>query len=380
MLEFTPELVPRGLYHVGDRIFNSKLQALLHADSIAQSPRWDFHDTWFSKFDWTQEPSESLDYLYAQRCRQIRDKYDYLIMHYSGGSDSHNMLTVFYENHVHIDEILVAFPIKYFETQTVASLSRSARDSQNEWFHVVKPDLAWIAKNLPQTKITIYDYTDDMLEFNVDQDWIMHAGEHINPNITNRIHRYDQVNNRNIYDRFRVGHLYGIDKPLVFHHEGQWYLSFLDSMLAIACSQKPVYDKHTHINVEYFYWSPDLPALLIKQAHMMKHYYDAHPDQKYLASFKKKTLKEKELERDLARTVVYPRWRREVFQTYKASSMFFKDFDLWFFDHAKESSQARWYEGLNFMLDNLDKKWVNYNKQGVPSGLAGFYSKWHRFA
>lgn len=380
MIEFAPELVPRGLYHVGDKIFNSKLQALLYSDQTGSIPRWDFHDDWFSKFDWTIEPDQTLESLYAMRCQQIRDKYDYLVLHYSGGSDSHNMLTFFYLNNIHVDEILVAWPISYFENHTKPGLDKSAAHSHNEWFHVVKPDLEWIRKNLPKTKITLYDYTDDMVNFNVDQDWILHAGEHINPNITNRIQRYYQISDINLYDRHKIGHLYGIDKPLVFKEGSNWYLSFLDSMIGIQASHKPIFDRHTHINVEFFYWSPDLPLLLIKQAHMIKKYYDLHPESLHLATFKKKTLALKEQERDLSRSVVYPHWRKSIFQTHKASNMFYKEFDSWFFQHATDSAKSRWHEGLDFLIGSLDKKWISHDKNGVPSGLAGFYSQWHRFA
>lgn len=375
---FVPELVPRGVYHVGDRVFHSKIQALIYAQANNLHPHWDFHDQWFSKFDWSKEPSQPLDYFYTLRCHQLRDEYDYLVLHYSGGSDSHNMLTFFYKNAIHVDEIIIALPITYYEKHTSMSNSREARDSHNEWFHVIKPDIKWITENLPKTKLTLYDYTVDMINFDVDQDWILHAGEHINPNITNRINRYYRVESIDIYDKHKVGHVYGIDKPLVFQHQDHWYLAFLDSMLSIQSSSKPVFDKHDHVHVEYFYWTPNLPELLIKQAHLVKSYYEHHPDLVYLASFKHKSPSNKEMERNLSRSVVYPYWRQNTFQTQKASNSFFKEFDLWFFDHATESSRARWYEGFNFLTNNIQSRWLNLDAQNRPSGLVGFYSKWHR--
>lgn len=379
-IEFTPELIPRGVYHVGDQVFNSKLKALVAADATGHQPRWDFHDNWFERFDWTQEPEQSLDYWYRLRCQQIRDKYDYIVLHYSGGSDSHNMLTYFYLNGIHVDEIITSFPIEYFEKCTTPDNSTAAKDNYNEWFHVVKPDLAWIAKHMPRTKITTYDYTQDMINFNVDQDWVYHAGEHINPNIVNRIRRYDAIQTVTVYDRYRVGHVYGIDKPLVYKKDDGWYTGFLDGVLSVQSSVKPVEDGHTHISVEYFYWSPDLPQMLIKQAHQVKKLYEMRPHLQHLATMKKKTPEERELERDLSREAVYPHWRREIFQNRKASVMFFKEFDLWFFEHASESAKARWYEGYNFMLKSINQKWVIFDKNGTPSNLMGFYSKMYKIA
>jgi hypothetical protein len=378
--EFIPELIPRGVYHVGDQVYYNKVKALEAADNTGQHPRWDFHDDWFGRFDWTQEPEQSLDFWYSMRCQQIRDKYDYLVLHYSGGSDSHNMLNYFYRNKIHIDEVLTALPISYFEKCKSPDTSTLAKDSHNEWFHVVKPDLAWIAKHMPKTKITTYDYTDDMINFNVDQDWIYHAGEHINPNIANRIQRYYKIDTSNVYDKYRVGHVYGIDKPLVFRRDDGWYTAFLDSVISVQSSVKPVVDNHTHISVEYFYWSPDLPQMLIKQAHMVKKLYDLKPHLAHLATFKKKNPDERELERDLSREAVYPYWRREIFQNRKPSGSFFKEFDQWFFEQATESAKACWWEGFNFLISSIDKKWINYDANGNINSLTGFYSKMHRIA
>ena len=67
-----------------------------------------FHDDYFSQFDWTKEPQQSLKELYKQRAIQLRDKYDYLILSYSGGSDSHQALETFLNNNIFIDEIFIS--------------------------------------------------------------------------------------------------------------------------------------------------------------------------------------------------------------------------------------------------------------------------------
>ena len=111
-----PEPLRRGIYDVGSENFStSKILALQQADKTNQPVTWHFHDQAFSKFNWLVEPPGSLEYYYSQRCQQIRDKYDYLILYYSGGADSHNILTSFWKNKIHIDEIFVAFPVKYPE-------------------------------------------------------------------------------------------------------------------------------------------------------------------------------------------------------------------------------------------------------------------------
>lgn len=371
------ELVPRGFYTVNGQRFNDKIQALMQGDATGHHPTWNFHDEHFSTYNWHQEPDQSLEFWYTHRCRQIRDKYQHVVLHFSGGSDSHNILTNFYKNNIHLDEILVAGPIEYYEKFTAATASRESRDLHNEWFHVIKPDLSWIANHMPRTKITIYDYTKDMLEFVVDQDWITHVGEHFNPNVVNRINRYTAID-QNLYDHQQVGHVYGIDKPMVFMTDGAWYFAFLDSILSIQSSNKSVFEGHDHVNVENFYWSPDCPELLIKQAHTVKRYFENNPQFLHLATFKKKSLEERELYQNLVRNIIYPYWRRDIFQNKKSNNVFFKDFDQWFFDMATDSAKSRWWDGYNYVMKSVDQKWINRDESGTPTGLVGFWSKWHK--
>lgn len=348
-------------------------------DRSGLHPTWEFHDEVFSRFDWTTEPSEDISDLYTMRCQQIRDRYDHVVLHYSGGSDSHNILSHFVKNNIFIDEILVSVPEQYWEKHTVPDFSREGRDIHNEWHHVIKPDLAWISANLPHTRITIYDHTQDMLDFKVDQDWILYAGEHFNPNIVSRINRYMAID-RDLYDSKRVGHVYGVDKPQVFCHEGTWYFAFLDTILSIQSSTKSTFDKHDHIMVENFYWSPDMPKILIKQAHMVRRYFLQHPELTHLATHLRRSGEHKALYQDIIREVIYPYWRREIFQVQKCKSVVKKECDQWFFDFATPAAINRWQEGLAFLLGNVGLHWFDLAADGSPAHLRGMWSRWYRIA
>ena len=78
---------------------------------------WIFHDDAFSKYPWHIEPEASLDQLYDARARQLREKYDYVVLSYSGGSDTHNILESFIRQGLHIDEIVT----NHMTTATQAS-------------------------------------------------------------------------------------------------------------------------------------------------------------------------------------------------------------------------------------------------------------------
>jgi len=65
-----------------------------------------FH-TVFDEANWQVDPQESLVSLCDKRAWQIRNSYDYIILYFSGGSDSITMLNAFIRNRIDIDEIVV---------------------------------------------------------------------------------------------------------------------------------------------------------------------------------------------------------------------------------------------------------------------------------
>jgi hypothetical protein len=96
-----PEYTKHGYYLVDGIKTFSKFEAWQHARDAgisSESIRFDFNSDLFSTIDWSIEPSESLDKLYANRARQLREKYDYIVLVYSGGIDSHVALQSFLKN------------------------------------------------------------------------------------------------------------------------------------------------------------------------------------------------------------------------------------------------------------------------------------------
>jgi hypothetical protein len=77
-----------GCYRVGDLKFYSKLQAIEYMQKTGVHLHWDFNEAVFSSYDWTMEPQETILELYRQRAQQLRDRYDYIALFWSGGADS----------------------------------------------------------------------------------------------------------------------------------------------------------------------------------------------------------------------------------------------------------------------------------------------------
>jgi hypothetical protein len=133
--------------------YNETKQYATQLEAAAFCPDCNFyyHDITFSNTNWTIEPPVSLSELYKQRAQQIRDENQYIILCYSGGYDSSNILHTFYKNNIHIDEILV-----------VGAFSQdhqfgSDANHNGEIYENVIPTLNTL--NLKYTKITFFDYT-----------------------------------------------------------------------------------------------------------------------------------------------------------------------------------------------------------------------------
>ena len=135
-----------------------------------------FNDKEFSKMSWHIEPTKSLKELYKKRAEQIRHDYDYIILAYSGGIDSHNILETFYFNKILIDEILMVGSFSQDKT-------KGSDDNHNgEIYHMAYPTVTSTMK-LPNTKITTFDYTElfsNIENFslikNYGSDWIKEMG------------------------------------------------------------------------------------------------------------------------------------------------------------------------------------------------------------
>ena len=92
-----------GYYNVGDLFFRNKSAALTYASRTNQSITWDFNFDIFKAQSTKPRLNISLGELYRQRAQQIRDTYDYVILSYSGGSDSDTILKAFVDNNILLD-------------------------------------------------------------------------------------------------------------------------------------------------------------------------------------------------------------------------------------------------------------------------------------
>lgn len=366
-----------GFYQFGENKFHNKVVALIEGTKQNQYPEWNFNKAVFDHYNWAIEPTINIRELYRIRAQQLRDQYDYIRLEVSGGGDSTTVAYSFINNGIHLDEVVFRYPKTGEKNVTDDPFNTKPENTLSEFKYAAKPLLDWIAVHSPRTKITMHDYSEDMLASKHDESWVYTTRDYFQPGHPFKF-TVDAVDDhkRTLNRDHRVCILYGIDKPKVCIKDSKWYLYFMDIQ---ANSANPVIGEYTNVTNEYFYWSPDLPELLCKQAHMIKNWFNLESN-KYLQhlvrwpnySFAQRTTFE-----HIIKPLLYPDYDPTTFQTSKPTNSFYNEMDFWFYTNFQETHAYRvWQAGLKHLVDNIDAKYFNY-ELGRPVGLVGFISPFY---
>lgn len=261
-----------GCWIVNGIPFKNKFEALFYANQVgAVGPSFYFHDHIWQNFDRRLLGKVPLTTLYKERAQQLRDKYNYLVLHYSGGSDSHNILDTFLTNNIKLDEVYVrwAKPLIDGKFYTPNPHDLSAKNGASEWDFTIKPVLDKLKSSNPEIKINVVDFTDKFNKsYSVEtiENRIVEMGMYRGA-LGSVAQRLDQSYERNITDSksSNIGHIFGVEKPLVLQEKNTIYMYFHDSMIENALMPNLMEEE----SVELFYWTPDMPLLPMEQAYQV---------------------------------------------------------------------------------------------------------------
>jgi hypothetical protein len=363
-----------GYYTVNSIEFDSKIKACIYAESVNQDVKWHFNNEVFDNYPWHIEPLESLDKLYDIRTQQLRDEYDYIMISYSGGADSQNIVESFLRQGLHIDELVINTMEKANKPFTVIDPSnKDPKNAAAEHYLQTIPRLKEIEKRSPKTKITILDMTDYLFESWLsagDASWIEDKREGLNPlNVTrfNYIH-FSEV--RKQFDKSKkLALILGVEKPRTFiHTNNKFYIRFADRATNIITIENHIKDYDNAV-VEYFYWAPESAPIIAKQAHIIKRWLELNPDKQQYWFHKNLTadIYRHVHEREL-RPLIYSTWDNSWWQADKATLDWYSEFDAWWIDGYKDTKQhAVWREGIDYVKQNASR-FVNY-EHGFADGL-----------
>lgn len=368
-----------GYYICDGKIFESKIAACIHGHQNKQPVEWVFNNVEFSNYNWLEEPNETLDELYDKRSKQLRETYDYIIISYSAGADSHNIVESFLRQGLRIDEIVVNTMESASKSHTnVNENDKRASNAGAEYYLQTVPRLKEITSRSPETKISVIDMSENLfsdLENFKDPSWVYDKRESLHPaNITrfNYLHYKDL---RKSLDKSKsVGIILGVEKPRTFiYNNNKFYIRFIDKA-ANVLSVADHYSQYDNCSIEYFYWSPDSLDILCKQSHVIKKWLEANPEKQELWRYENITVETVKLVHErLLRDLIYTTWNTDWYQADKAVKEWYSEFDQWFIDGFNDTKSFQiWSEGLQHVYDNAGDFVVHYKDK--PDGLRYYFS------
>lgn len=337
-----------GYYQVGEFKTYSKIEALETGFKKNIFPQWIFNNEIFSCYNWTRPSELSLRELYRRRAQQIREKYDYIVIWYSGGADSFNVLDSFLSNGIPVDEIAHCWSLqadRTYETYFNAEIKK-----------VAIPNTEKIQQSHPNIKHRVIDQSESIANLMTGEmafDWIYYSNNNLSPNALSRSYLRETIPDyKNLIDSGKkLAFVWGTDKPRVFWDSDQkkFYCRFQDFIDNILSPRTQILNRPWEHD-EFFYWSPDCVDLIIKQCHEVVRVLNQGPDMEPWFSninpnrygFSPKF--NKHLTQHGIHMTLYPNWDISTFQWQKTRSSVFGDRDLWYF--RDRSLSQKFYSGV----------------------------------
>ena len=373
-LEHNPNL---GFYQVGKQTFYSKPEALIAATKTGQFPEWNFSKHVFDAVEWDVEPTVGIRELYRLRALQLREKYDWIRCEASGGGDSTTAVLSFLNNGIHLDEVVFRYPKTGDKNAHNDPFNTKCENTLSEWEFAAKPLLAWISVNHPKVKITVHDYSENMLEGNTDETWVFNSKDYFQPGHAFKHDNIGLIDHRRDADKGKsICVLYGIDKPKMCIKDSKWYVYFMD-LQANHCNS--VVYEYDNITNEYFYWTPDLPEIVHKQAHIIMKWFSLPQNQflQYLVRWPNHSIANRTAYEAMVKPLIYPDYDPSTFQVAKPTNSFYNEMDFWFYKNFQETNAySVWKAGLQLLVNNIDSKYFN-KELDQPVGFVGFLSPFY---
>ena len=352
-----------GYYLVDNEIYYNKYHALLEASKTNKQVRWFFNEDTFVAFPWHVEPEETLQELYRQRAQQLREEYTYIRVEASGGSDSTTVIFSFLLNNIHLDEVVFRYPKGGDKDVVGNARDMRSENTLSEWEYAAKPLLDWIATNYPATKITVHDYTENLIKEadTKDESWVFRTRHYLQPGHINKYQANGNKEHKILAEQNqRICILWGVDKPKITIKDGKFFLYFHDGQ---ASHSDQCIGEYTNITNEFFYWSPDACKLLAKQAHTIKNWFEqpGHANMQNVLRWPNTNFAGRTIYEQVVKAIIYPEYDLSTFQTNKPTNNIWNEMDYWFHHNFKDSRPYQiWEAGIDFLTNNLNSEFVEY--------------------
>ena len=235
-------------YQVDGKTFYNPFLAFLHGahNSPHDTPKFVCYDSVFKDLNWTVEPTETIRELIDARTRQLAQRYDKIILAFSGGTDSITVYNSFIRQNIFIDEIIISYS-PYTDAHPVANAD-------------------WLVKNHPDknTQITVLNRNDPKYYTKFENEsWVLENQGNLGYFNLSAPGAYFYQHCCDNWGHTKWCMVIGYEKPNIIRENNQWLAVHLDKVIKPSLS---------YPNLEYFFLTPDFPKLHLKQNHMLLKY------------------------------------------------------------------------------------------------------------
>jgi len=362
----------KGVYRANGKSFFNKLEAIMEVNQHGGYIEWDYHDAIFGSAKWDQEPPVELKELYRQRALQLREAYDHLVLFYSGGVDSWNILKVFIDNNIKLDEIYI---FGAFEAEEKMYSTLGFDRTPGYYTREIQQSLPLVKKLAAEKKIkvNVFDWTQHTLAAADDPDWFWSAGIRFAPDclVRSKFHKIFREHNDLLHKGKKVGFVYGIDKPRLLRDDTHVYFAFLDVIMTTgAMPTNDILGEYWETD-EYFYWTPNMPELSIKQSHEVVRWLKATNQVTLIKHINNIANFHDQAYYQEVNRAIYPEWDPNTWQIKKPTKAVWNELSRWFIEGDFEA-KIKWVASLGEIERLCGTRW--FNNGTIEDGLKGHIS------
>jgi hypothetical protein len=366
-----PAYTKHGYYLVNGIKTFSKFEAWQLSGNDISKIEFIFNDDVYSTHDWSKEPEEDIYELYRRRAHQLRKDYDYIVLIYSGGIDSHTILETFLQNNLRVDEICT-----FSNNDVQAKTEKFNQEVYNAAIPFVETlDLKKLGTKFRLVNIgqMIIDQLSDLYHFENFEHYSL-STPFWRTAVSNHVLKSNILEHRKLVESGKsVCYLWGHEKPSMRIKDQHYCLVIPDTFSGGFGAKQ--YNNRTILKNNFdnfydeaFYICREFPEISIKQAHMLADLMLSIPDDdprikreweipifgpaiiKKLGDVRANTLW---LSKSGVDKCIYPRAIMNRFgddKLYRGSTLFSKK-DNWFYDSNHENKN-KFHQKMNNMIKN----------------------------
>ena len=237
-------------------------------------------------------------------------------------------------------------------------------NEHSEFKFAVLPMLDRVKKLSPRTKITVHDFSKDLLDDKLywDENYIFWVGDYLGPGCITRYSHNTQIESLRNFDKGKsVGLIFGIDKPKVILDNKKFYAYFIDRPTHSPLPST-VTNGWDNIRIEFFYWTPDLPKLVIKQAHEIVRWFSRPENtglRPILNFIKQSHPTNRTMYETVIKAIVYTDYDLNTFQANKPTQAVAEEWEDWFYkDYANSKGFNIWKRGLEHIKKTISTEFI----------------------